>query len=121
MKIAIPVRENLVDGHFGHCESFAIFSVDESKTITVEDKITPPAGCGCKSNIIPVLAQMGVKVMLAGNMGAGAVNMLEAAGIQVVRGCSGDALETVKRWVKGEVLDSGEGCSDHGSQDCHNP
>jgi predicted Fe-Mo cluster-binding NifX family protein len=119
MKVAVPVSGNIVDSHFGHCESFAIFSIDENKTIIEEEKITPPAGCGCKSNIIPVLAQMGVTVMLAGNMGAGASNMLEASGIQVVRGCSGDALETVTRWVKGEVVDSGEGCSEHDGHDCH--
>jgi predicted Fe-Mo cluster-binding NifX family protein len=35
-----------------------------------------PEGCGCKSNIAPMLAQMGVNLMLAGNMGMGALGVL---------------------------------------------
>ena len=33
---------------------------------------------------------MGVSLMLAGNMGSGAVNVLNSQGIDVVRGCSGN-------------------------------
>ncbi|MBU0754632.1 MAG: NifB/NifX family molybdenum-iron cluster-binding protein [Planctomycetes bacterium] len=119
MKIAIPATGDLVDGHFGHCEEFAIFSIDENKNVMEENRIKPPAGCGCKSNVIPLLAQMGVKVMLAGNMGMGAVNLLEASGIQVVRGCAGDIRDTVKHWADGQIVDSGEGCTEHGGNDCH--
>jgi predicted Fe-Mo cluster-binding NifX family protein len=118
MKIAVPASGSLVDGHFGHCEEFAIFSVDENRNLIEENRIKPPSGCGCKSNIIPLLAQMGVKVMLAGNMGMGAVNMLESSGIQVVRGCAGDIQETVKRWMQGKIDDSGESCTEHGGHDC---
>jgi predicted Fe-Mo cluster-binding NifX family protein len=30
MKIALPSRGNLVDSHFGHCEYFTIFTVDDN-------------------------------------------------------------------------------------------
>jgi predicted Fe-Mo cluster-binding NifX family protein len=37
--------------------------------------------------------------MLAGNMGQGAVNVLGANGIQVLRGCSGDVKAVAENWL----------------------
>ena len=28
MKVAVPTKNNVVDDHFGHCEAYAIFTVD---------------------------------------------------------------------------------------------
>ena len=47
MKIALPCRDNQVDGHFGHCEYFTVFSLDADKIVS-EQRVDPPAGCGCK-------------------------------------------------------------------------
>lgn len=112
MKIALPSDGHEIDAHFGHCQSFTIFTIDENK-IVAEETFTPPPGCGCKSNVVPQLAQMGVSVMLAGNMGGGAVNVLASAGIQVVRGCAGDVRQAAEAWLAGQVADSGVGCSGH--------
>ena len=30
-KIALPTRNGLIDDHFGHCEFYTIFIVDEEK------------------------------------------------------------------------------------------
>jgi predicted Fe-Mo cluster-binding NifX family protein len=51
--------------------------------------------------------------MLAGNMGGGAVNVLNNNGITVYRGCAGDVTELVKEFVNGQVDDSGETCNHH--------
>ena len=118
MKIALPSNENKVDSHFGHCESFTIFTVDENKSIVSEEVIGSPAGCGCKSNIAQTLAQKGVKVMLAGNMGEGAVNVLRYHGIEVLRGCSGDVRMVADKWIEGNLIDSGKECSEH-HDGCH--
>ena len=118
MKIALPSCQNQVDEHFGHCEYFTVFTVDDQKKILSEEKITPPAGCGCKSDIALTLAQMGVKLMIAGNMGQGAVNVLNSQGIQVLRGCSGDVKAVTESWLAGNLKDSGIACAQH-QQDCH--
>jgi predicted Fe-Mo cluster-binding NifX family protein len=118
MKIALPSCQNRIDEHFGHCESFTIFTIDESKKITSRETFVPPAGCGCNSGIAPTLAQMGVKLMLAGNMGPGAVNVLTDHGIQVVRGCSGDVEGVVESWLSGGLSDSGLTCCQH-EHGCH--
>jgi predicted Fe-Mo cluster-binding NifX family protein len=113
MKIALPSHGSEIDGHFGHCEAFTIFEVDGANQIIAQETLTPPPGCGCKSNIIPQLAQMGVTVMLAGNMGGGAVNILNEFGIEVVRGCSGDVREVTQAWLAGRVADTGTCCQHH--------
>lgn len=113
MKIAIPTRNEKIDDHFGHCEYYTIFTIDENKQIVCTETQASPEGCGCKSNIASVLEKKGVKLMLAGNMGEGAKNTLEAHHIQVIRGCSGLVGSVLDSWLKGEITDSGETCQYH--------
>jgi predicted Fe-Mo cluster-binding NifX family protein len=113
MKIAIPTRGNIVDDHFGHCEAYTVFSIDENKKIISSEILPSPQGCGCKSNIAGVLKEKGVTIMLAGNMGGGALNVLTNQGIEVVRGCTGEVCQLVETFLKGNIEDSGEGCHQH--------
>src|SRR5659263_536826 len=95
-KIAIPTRDNVVDDHFGHCQFYTIFTIGAKNNIEKLEMLPSPEGCGCKSNIASVFQQMNVTVMLAGNMGNGALNILSAHGITVFRGCSGDVQKLLK-------------------------
>ncbi len=113
MKIAIPTRNNKVDDHFGHCEYYTIFTLDEDKQITETETLAAPAGCGCKSNIASQLEEKGISLMLAGNMGEGAKNTLESHHIQVIRGCAGCVENVINDWIKGKIQDSGEACAHH--------
>lgn len=114
MKIAVPVTSNRqIDGHFGHCEFYCVYTISEAKEIVETEIMESPKGCGCKSNIASVLAEAGVKVMLAGGIGGGAINVLNRNGIEVVRGCAGNADEVVKQFISGLVKDSGETCQHH--------
>lgn len=118
MKIALPSRNNNIDDHFGHCEYYTIFTVDtQAKKIIDSETLESPAGCGCKSNIASTLSDMGVKVLLAGNMGEGAVRVLSNAGIEVLRGCSGNVKAVAEKWLEGSLIDSGDSCHNH---ECHN-
>lgn len=118
MKIALPTSQGTIDAHFGHCAEFTIFTVEDGSKIVREERLTPPAGCGCKSSIIPQLAERGVTAMLAGNMGGGAVSMLKQHGIEVYRGLGGPARTAAEAWLRGEVLDSGEECASHTGHGC---
>jgi predicted Fe-Mo cluster-binding NifX family protein len=116
MKIAVPVTSNnQIDDHFGHCEFYTIFTISLNNEIT--DVMTLPSvqGCGCKSNIAVTLAEMEVTLMLAGGIGGGAIYVLNNAGIEVIRGCSGNATEVVMQFIAGSISDSGESCAQHES------
>ncbi len=120
MKIAVPVTsDNHIDGHFGHCESYSVFTITEKNEIAEMKKVSSPQGCGCKSDIASVLAADGVAVMLAGGIGGGAINVLNNSGIEVIRGCAGDATEVVKLYLKGLVQDSGSSCKQHEAHHGH--
>ena len=112
MKIALPTRDGHIDDHFGHSQHYTIYTVENKEIISVE-KLPSPEGCGCKSGIAADLQQMGVEVMLAGNMGEGALNKLAAHGIKVIRGCKGDIETVIRSYLTGFILDSGISCSHH--------
>jgi predicted Fe-Mo cluster-binding NifX family protein len=114
MKIAVPVTiDNKVDSHFGHCESYNVFTVSDTNEIIEVKNVSSPMGCGCKSDIANVLASDGVTIMLAGGIGGGAINVLNSSGIEVIRGCSGGAADVVKLYLSGLVKDSGSSCHVH--------
>lgn len=117
IKIALPVTtDNNIDTHFGHCESFGVYTISDNNEVIGFKRVESPQGCGCKSNIAAVLASDGVSVMLAGGIGDGAINVLKSNGVEVIRGCTGNAGEVVEMYIKGIVKDSGSSCSQHGAQ-----
>lgn len=120
MKIAVPTKENnQIDAHFGHCEFYTIFLVSDNNEIMAETILESPKGCGCKSNIAYDLAQMDVRIMLAGGIGDGAVNKLASQNIQVVRNCKGDVHQLVEEYLAGNIQDSGSNCASHAHEEGH--
>lgn len=114
IKVAVPTtKENTVDSHFGHCEAYTIFTIDQTNKIVGNEIFPAPAGCGCKSNIASVLKAKEISVMLAGNMGQGALDVLTNEDIKVVRGCSGNVTDVVLSYLSGLIIDSGVGCTSH--------
>jgi predicted Fe-Mo cluster-binding NifX family protein len=99
MIIALPTREGLIDDHFGHCDHYTLVTVEDNR-ITFSERMDSPQGCGCKSDIAPVLAE-------------GALNILKKAGIQVVRGCSGPIEKVLEKWLAGEIKDNQITCDHH--------
>lgn len=121
-KIAVPTRAGQVDQHFGHCESFTVYSVDDSRAIVGQERFTPPPACGCKSNLVGTLVEMGVTTLIGGNMGEGAAQKLRGAGIQVFRGVQGEVGEVVQAWLDGKIKDQEILCAahEHGHECSHN-
>jgi len=124
MKLAVPAQGGLVDEHFGHCKEFLVFAVSADGSLTSEATIPSADGCGCKSGVAGTLARAGVTHLVAGNMGEGAVQVLGAHGIEVVRGASGDARQAALAFAQGKFADSGLGCAVHAHEaghECNRP
>ena len=120
ISIAVPTRlDNTVDDHFGHCRQYSLFLADDQNHVQEAGILPSLMGCGCKSDIAMVLKGKGVSILLAGNMGAGAVDVLQRQGIEVHRGCYGDARKTVETFLAGEWKDSGLNCAAHHHEDDH--
>lgn len=117
MKIAVPVtNENQIESHIGNCESYKIFTISDKKEIAGISSIKSPGGCGCNTDIAANLASDGVTVVLAAGIGGGSTKAFNRSGIDVVRGCSGDATEVVELYLSGSVEDKGSSCHKHQPQ-----
>jgi predicted Fe-Mo cluster-binding NifX family protein len=119
MKIAIPVHNGYINDHFGHSEQFVIYTISPEKNIESVMPVPSLEGCGCKSGIAEILAEQGVSIMLAGNIGAGAINHLNEYGIEVVRGCHGPADLAVNAYLAGTIIDNEQTCTAHDGCDKH--
>ena len=112
MLIAIPVNNNELDLHFGHCKKFALIKVDPKgkKILSREDIEAPPHQPG----LLPSwLAQREVNIVIAGGMGQRAKDLFDQRNIKVLIGAPQEAPEKlVGNYLKG-TLKLGENCCDH--------
>ncbi|MFB9055598.1 NifB/NifX family molybdenum-iron cluster-binding protein [Mariniflexile ostreae] len=106
-KIAVPItRNNQIEMHFGHCKFYEIYTFSNSNVILDLQLLESVQGCDAKSKLFNRLATNGVTYMLSGEIGNKALGKLKHAGIHVVRGCSGDAADTVLRFIESEISDN---------------
>ncbi|WP_304224669.1 DUF134 domain-containing protein [Gracilinema caldarium] len=104
MIIAVPTdASGFIFPHFGHCELFAIYTV-EGLNITAEQSFALPGLGGCKSGVASELAKKKVEVLIAQNIGEGAIRQLSSFGIRVIRGLSGSARAAVEAVLAQENL-----------------
>ena len=109
---AVPLADGKLTAHFGHCETFAFVTLDESsKTVVARRDLAPPPH---EPGVIPRwVAEHGANLILAGGMGSKARDIFEAAGVNVVTGCPEDEPEAlILAYVNG-TLATGENVCDH--------
>jgi len=112
VKIAIPLAQGRLCQHFGHCELFALFSVNtEDKTILHQEQLTPPPH---EPGVLPRwLAEQEAGLVIAGGMGSRAQDLLREKGIRIITGApEGTAEEIVKSWLDGKLV-TGQNVCDH--------
>ena len=118
MKIAIPVENGKLFGHFGHAPAFALIEADaETGAITArEDVAAPPHEPG----LLPKwLSERGVELVMTGGIGQAAQNLLGKRGISVLMGVPDDTPEAlVAAHFAGTLATGLNGC-DHDGEDGH--
>lgn len=108
--IAIPVSNNILCPHFGHCKEFAFFKTEEGR-ITDESYLTPPPH---EPGVLPQwLASHGVNCVIAGGMGQRAITLFNQNNIKVIIGAeSKPPRSLVEAFLKNE-LKTGINACDH--------
>ena len=112
MRIAMPLAQDMVCMHFGHCEEFAIIDVDpETKEIIKMEKLKPPRH---EPGVLPAwLAEQGANVIITGGMGQRAIALFQQNNITVVTGSpSGDPEKIALDYLSGALVTSENVC-DH--------
>lgn len=109
-KIAVPTIDGKLCPHFGHCEKFAILTVEDDKIVN-EEMLEPPVH---QPGVYPRwLHEMGVSEIIAGGMGQKAKVIFDQNNIQVNMGVeSKPAREVVEELLKNQ-LETGSNLCDH--------
>lgn len=112
MRYAIPVSGGMMSPHFGHCEQFALFDVDEQKKeITHKELVASPEH---QPGLLPAwLAEQGVSLVIAGGMGPRAQGIFEQNGIKVVIGALENEPEEAVLGYLGGSLATGDNICNH--------
>lgn len=110
MKIAVATENGLVTKHFGYCESFIIFEVENNKFIKNEIIANP----GHRPGFLPnFLNDMGVNVIITGGIGGGAIEIFNEKNIEVITGAEGSAESVVNNYLQGKLKSTGSVCHEH--------
>ena len=109
MKVALATEGNMVAAHFGRCSHYTIVDLSEGK----EESRSVIPNPGHRPGYLPgFLAELGVKVIIAGGMGPRAQDLFSERGISTVVGVSGSIDEAVRGYLQG-TLRSGESTCEH--------
>ncbi|NLV26738.1 MAG: dinitrogenase iron-molybdenum cofactor [Methanomicrobiales archaeon] len=110
MKIAIACDGKEVSGHFGHCEGYAIYDATDS-VIAFSETLQSP---GHEPGRLPVfLAEHGVNLIIAGGMGARAVQLFNDNNIEVILGVGGPVDVAAQDFIAGRLKSTGSVCNHH--------
>ncbi|MCK9252535.1 MAG: P-loop NTPase [Clostridiaceae bacterium] len=109
-KIAISAEGDQVSAHFGHCEGFFEFTIEAGKPEGKQFVANP----GHKPGFLPnFLHDRGVRVIIAGGMGSGAVEIFQEKGIDVYTGAQGSVDEIARQYADGTLTSTGSVCHEH--------
>lgn len=109
-RIAIPVTNRVLSAHFGHCEQFYIYDIENSKVIN-ETRVTPPPH---EPGLLPKwLREQDVTDVIAGGMGQRAIDLFITHKINVFVGAPITApTDLVQNQLNGSLKLTGN-CCDH--------
>jgi len=109
-RIAIPLENDVLCSHFGHCQRFAIVDTIDGK-IENESLVTPPPH---EPGLLPGwLAEKGVTDVIAGGMGQRAINLFNSQRINVFVGAPVESPRNLVTDFLGGSLKVGANYCDH--------
>ena len=111
MRIAVTYENGSIFQHFGHTEQFKLYDVEEGKVVSSQVVDTNGSGHGALAGL---LSALGADALICGGIGGGARAALEAAGIKLYGGVSGDADRAAEALAAGKLdYDPDVMCSHH--------
>jgi predicted Fe-Mo cluster-binding NifX family protein len=108
--LVIPISGGKLSSHFGHCDEFAFFDIEEGEIRAKEMRNPPPHEPGALPRW---LYEHGADVVIAGGIGDHAQTLLREKGIDVVSGAPADTPESLVEHYLRNTLITGENVCDH--------
>ena len=115
MKIAVPTSDGLLCPHFGGCNSFTIFDVDDESR-EIRESVTRDAPDHQPGAFPKFMLDNNINVLIAGGIGGRAIQILNAKNVEVLTGAPSEAPEkVVKDYLAGNLSTTNEVCNhEHG-------
>ncbi len=116
-KIAIPVSQGKLAGHFGHAPMFFIYDIDNNKIVRESMEMPPPHEHG----VIPkwLADDIRITAIIAGGMGQGAIQIFNAGGVDVYTGAPViSPKEIINEFIAGTLKTQANACN-HDEHDRH--
>jgi len=110
MKVALSTKNNMITQHFGHCDYFVVYEIEDNEIKSSHLIKNPPHQ---KGYLPKFLKSEGIDVVIAGGIGKMAVDMLKNLDIECYINVTGDVSEVIKRYMNNELKHGGEPCTDH--------
>lgn len=125
MRVAVTYENGQIFQHFGHTQAFKIYDIADGKILSSEVVDTNGSGHGALAGVLNAL---NADILICGGIGGGAQAALNAAGIRLFGGVSGNADDAVAALIAGNLAfnpnvkcthhdhEHGEGhtCGNHG-------
>ena len=116
MKIAITTEEGQIFQHFGQCQLYTIYTIEDGKIL---NKVMLDSSQSGHSAMTGLLNSTDVNVVICGGIGGGAKKMLESAGITLISGIEGSIETAINAYLSGQLTDAGSSCNHHDHDESH--
>ena len=101
MKIAVTYQNGQIFQHFGHCEAFKFYTVENNAVVSSEVISAVGSGHGALAGF---LKTHGADTLICGGIGGGARTALAEAGVELFPGASGSADAAVQSLLNGTLI-----------------
>ena len=98
MRIAIPYYMGKIFQHFGHAPQFKVYELENRQVLMEMVVEVEEQG---HTAVAGLLQSMDVRVVICGNIGEGAMNALQQAGIMFYGGVTGEADDAITALIEG--------------------
>ena len=116
MKIAVSATgktlENQLDMRFGRADYFLIVETDTMEYEALDNKAISASG-GAGISAAQMVADKDAQAVITGNVGPNAMNVLNAANIEIYKGSAISAKENIEQYKKGTLEKIGKAVPPH--------
>ena len=103
LKVGFSTNDGVVlEGHFGHCEKFAVYTIENRKVVNKEIVTAPEHTPGAFPKF---MAEQKVNVVITGGMGQKAMDILRANKIEIILGASGKIEDILKQTARNSSIE----------------
>ena len=111
MIIAVTYDNGVINQHFGKTQYMKIYETNDSKEI--QKVHLESMGNHTHHGIAGYIKEIGVDVLICGGLGQGAVDALEAAGITIYAGNTGNCDSAVISFLNGSMVQNSKANCNH--------